>query len=73
MPSKKKPPTIITGPQFNGTTALDEEDFTVLAVEGFGEPAETILADINWSEEIVCLTGLRLSPAAEFLTAQFSC
>ena len=62
MPSKKKPPTIITGPQFNGTTALDEEDFTVLAVEGFGEQAETILADINWSEEIVCLTGLRLSP-----------
>lgn len=62
MPSKKKPPTIISGPQFNGTTDLDEEDYTILAVDGFGNPSETILADINWSEEIVCLTGIRLTP-----------
>ena len=62
MPAKKKPPTIISGQKFLGSTPLTPEDFANLSVDGFGNPAETLLANINWSGEIVALTGIRLSP-----------
>ena len=62
MPAKKKPPTIITGQEFRGSTPLDEDDFAALSVDGFGSPASSLLASINWSGEIVAVSGLRLSP-----------
>ena len=62
MPAKKKPPALIKGPQFNGTDPLTHDDIEALSVDGFGNPAETLLDNISWSGEIVALTGIRLSP-----------
>ena len=62
MPTKKKAPAVIKGPQFNGSTPLNHDDVDALSVDGFGSPAETLLDNINWSREIVALTGIRLTP-----------
>ena len=63
MPTKKKSaPAVIKGPQFNGSSPLTHDDIEALSVDGFGNPAEILLDGINWSQEIIALTGLRLSP-----------
>ena len=62
MPAKKKPPALIKGSQFNGIDPLTHDDIEALSVDGFGNPAETLLDNISWSREIVALTGIRLSP-----------
>ena len=60
--SKKKKTQTITGQGFSGTSALSANDIENLSVDGFGNPAETLLQDINWSGKIVAMMGLRLSP-----------
>ena len=62
MPAKKKTPALIKGSQFNGIDPLTHDDIEALSVDGFGNPAETLLDNISWSREIVALTGIRLSP-----------
>jgi len=59
---RKKKTQTITGTGFSGTAALSANDIESLSVDGFGNPAETLLHDINWSGEIVAMLGLRLSP-----------
>ena len=62
MPGKLKPTSIISSPLFNGTSPLTHEDFLSLSVAGYGKPAEHLLNDLNWSKEVICITGLKLAP-----------
>ena len=62
MPGKLKPTSIISSPLFNRTSSLTHEDFLSLSVAGYGKPAEHLLNDLNWSKEVICITGLKLAP-----------
>ena len=62
MPGKVKPTSIISSQLFSGSTPLSHDDFLALSVDSFGKPAEKLLEDLNWSKEVICLTGLKLSP-----------
>ena len=62
MPGKVKPTSIISSQLFSGSTPLSHDDFLALSVDSFGKPAEKLLDDLNWSKEVICLTGLKLSP-----------
>ena len=62
MPGKLKPTSFLSSPFFYGTSSLTHEDFLALSVAGYGKPAERLLNDLNWSKEVICITGLKLAP-----------
>ncbi len=47
--SKKKKTQTITGTGLSGTSALSGYNIESLSVARLGNPAETLLQDINWS------------------------
>jgi len=61
MGPKKKPKTIKSN-LFTGSSPLTVDNLSLLQVDSFGPQAAVLLDDLNWSKEVIALTGLKLAP-----------
>lgn len=61
MGPKKKPKTIKSN-LFAGSSPLTVDDLSLLQVDSFGPQAAVLLDDLNWSQEVIAITGLKLAP-----------
>ena len=60
MGPKKKPKTIKSN-LFAGSSPLTVDDLSLLQVDSFGPQAAVLLDDLNWSQEVIAITGLKLA------------
>jgi len=69
MGPKKKPKTIKSN-LFAGSSPLTVDDLSRLQVDSFGPQAAVLLDDLNWSQEVIALTGF-LEPGVSNFTNSF--